>query len=81
MVSDDRPHRIDDGNDVFFSKEAAMDYETLKSTDGKCPYCKSWKVGPAGGFAAGPSSSPKLPKPKDNWMCDDCKKLFWPPDK
>jgi len=47
-----------------------------RSIDGKCPYCGSWKVGPAGGFDAGPSSSSTFPEPEKNYICDECKKLF-----
>jgi len=47
-----------------------------RSIDGKCPYCGSWKVGPAGGFVVRPSSSPKFPEPEKNYFCDECKKLF-----
>ena len=52
--------------------------EMKRSIDGKCPYCGSSKVGPAGGFAARASSSTKLPEPKPNYLCDECKKLFLP---
>jgi hypothetical protein len=49
---------------IFMRKE---NNKTLKSADGSCPYCGSWKVGPAGGFAARPSSTSKLPEPIKNY--------------
>lgn len=49
----------------------------LKSNDGNCPYCGSWKTFKAGSIGARPSSSSKFPDAGlDVWICDDCKKRF-----